>query len=189
MSPPWRPPYGCGRIDDCYHADQGRPARSTKRRGAPFGPVVTLTIAPLIPVIQATGTARRTVVDMRILRIGCSRCTNDATALSWAGKGDGQPLPTCPLHTDMTRQPLPSLTNLQLAMLWLVADRPGSSTVDLANRGSPSWTVRGTGVVLSRLARVGLVSPAPAGRHRAWYQTEVGRALSAFIQPPAPFKR
>ena len=136
--------------------------------------------------VVATGRARRTVTDMRILHIGCSRCPRDATSLSWPLIGSGQSIPTCPLHTGQHARPLPVLTNLQLAMLWLVADRPGSSTGELAGRGSPSWTHRGTGVVLSRMARIGLVSAGTSARGRAWYLTDEGRAVSAFIQPGAP---
>lgn len=151
-----------------------------------IAPARTPPIPSLFPAVRAAGTARRAVIDMRILRIGCHRCDQDATALSWPSVGTGVIVPTCPAHTHATRRPLPVLTNLDMAMLWLVADRPGASTADLASRGAPSWTLRGSGVVLRRLERIGLVSAGTARPVRAWYQTDTGRAISAFIRPGAP---
>lgn len=121
-------------------------------------------------------------LSLRDLRVRCAICSRDAINLSWPSGHESDVTVRCPAHVQDCRVGLPVFTDLQLYMLSLVDRERGLSTSDYANQGGASWTVRGTGNVLYRLERAGMVAADRRARPRRWQLTPHGAAVAPYIQ-------
>lgn len=122
-------------------------------------------------------------VNPMFLRVECHECSNDAVYQTWDTYGDDNARPSCVHHTRTNYRMIPDITAVQLACLWLVSATPGLSTQDYANRGAPSWTVRGTGNALYQLARRSLVSRDRTVPSAPWIPTPWGCIVAAQLRP------
>lgn len=118
------------------------------------------------------------------LRIRCATCSDDAWWVTWGDPHPASPGPACAKHRQSSYVGLPELSQVSLACLYLVDREQGLSTKDYAERGAPSWTVRGTGNALYQLERRGLVEADKKIRPRYWYLTVRGAQLAPWLIVP-----
>lgn len=118
------------------------------------------------------------------LRVKCWACSLEGQFLAMPDTSVPRGTPSCVNHRGTGARSLPLFTQLQLAMLKLVDMRRGLSTSEYANHGPASWTVRGTGNVLYRLERAGMVEADRRARPRRWHLTQQGALVAPYIMDP-----